>query len=270
VGIETTPLTAMTYNVKNPDPAHAWPSRLPLLLDVIRRNAPDVLGVQEAFAHQLDDLVAGLDGYVVSGQGREGGDAGEWSALLHRDDVLERVGGEEFWLSDTPDVPVSNTWGSLFPRMVTVGRFRVRATGEPLTVAVTHFDHEENAHGDEVRRRSAELLASRLEGAEGAVVVLGDFNEGAGTGPATTPFVDAGFRDAWALGGDQSDTTSTFNDWEPPVDEGVRIDWVLVRGPIAVDGASIDHDGPETWAASDHFPVVARVRVGADVDAVVS
>jgi endonuclease/exonuclease/phosphatase family metal-dependent hydrolase len=23
----------------------------------------------------------------------------------------------------------------------------------------------------------------------------------------------------------------------------------------------IDHDGPETWFASDHFPVVATIRV---------
>ena len=54
------PITLMTYNVKNPDPAHDWPARLPVLLEVVRRHDPDVLCVQEAFDHQMDDLRAGL------------------------------------------------------------------------------------------------------------------------------------------------------------------------------------------------------------------
>ena len=40
------PIVLMTYNIKNPDPAHDWPARLPVVLDVIRRHDPDVLCVQ--------------------------------------------------------------------------------------------------------------------------------------------------------------------------------------------------------------------------------
>jgi endonuclease/exonuclease/phosphatase family metal-dependent hydrolase len=254
------PITLMTYNVKNPDPAHDWPARLPVLLDVVRRHDPDLVCVQEAFAHQLDDLRAGLPDHDDVGQGREGGTAGEHAAVFFRRSRLRPIDEGAFWLSDTPDEPVSNTWGSLFPRVANHARF-LDAEGEAFTLLTTHLDHEVGPHGDDVRARSAALIVERLSTADGPVIVAGDCNEPAGAGPASRVLVEAGFEDAWLVGGDPADRTSTFNDWEPPVDSGERIDWVFTRGIAGVDRVVIDHDGPETWFASDHFPVVATLRV---------
>ncbi|WP_065961457.1 endonuclease/exonuclease/phosphatase family protein [Curtobacterium sp. UCD-KPL2560] len=254
------PITLMTYNVKNPDPRHDWPARLPLVLDVIRRNDPDVLCVQEAFAHQMDDLRAGLPDHDDVGQGREGGTAGEHAAVFYRRDRLRPVDTGSFWLSDTPDEPVSNTWGSLYPRIANHARF-LDAEGEAFTLLTSHFDHEPNDHGDDVRRRSAALVVERLSVLDGPHVFAGDCNEPAGAGPAWRVFTDAGYQDAWLAAGDPGDRTATFNDWRAPVDSGERIDWVMTRGVAGVDRVRIDHDGPETWAASDHFPVVATIRV---------
>jgi endonuclease/exonuclease/phosphatase family metal-dependent hydrolase len=254
------PITLMTYNVKNPDPAHDWPARLPKLLDVIRRHDPDLLCVQEAFDHQMDDLRAGLPDHTAIGQGREGGTAGEHAAVFFRTARFRPADDGTFWLSDTPDEPVSNTWGSLYPRVANHVRF-LDAEGEAFTLLTTHLDHEENGHGDEVRAKSAALIVERLAAVGGPVVVAGDCNEPAGRGPASAVFAAAGFDDAWLVAGDPEDRTATFNDWEPPVDSGERIDWVLTRGIAGVDRVVIDHDGPETWAASDHFPVVATLRV---------
>jgi endonuclease/exonuclease/phosphatase family metal-dependent hydrolase len=250
----------MTYNVKNPDPAHDWPARLPVLLEVIRRHDPDVLCVQEAFDHQMDDLGRGLPGYASVGQGREGGSAGEHAAVFFRTERLRPLDDGSFWLSDTPDEPASNTWGSVFPRIANHAQF-VDADGAAFTLLTTHFDHEANAHGDEVRRRSAALVVERLAGVDGPVVVAGDCNEPAGAGAASQVFADAGYSDAWSVAGDAADRTATFNGWLPPVPSGERIDWVLTRGVTGVDRVLIDHDGPETWFASDHFPVVATIRV---------
>lgn len=254
------PITLMTYNIKNPDPAHDWPARLPVLLDIVRRHDPDVLCVQEAFDHQMDDLRAGLPGYGDVGQGREGGSAGEHAAVFFRRDRLRPVEHGSFWLSDTPDEPVSNTWGSVFPRIVNHARF-LDVDGAAFTLVTTHLDHEEGPHGDEVRARSTAVIAERTAAVDGPVVVAGDCNEPAGVGRASRVLVEAGFTDAWDVAGNPEDRTATFNDWEPPVASGERIDWVFTRGVRAVDRVVIDHDGPETWFASDHFPVVATIRV---------
>ncbi|WIE54448.1 endonuclease/exonuclease/phosphatase family protein [Curtobacterium sp. MCBD17_003] len=257
------PLTVMTYNVKNHhhDPAHDWADRLPLLVAIIRRNDPDVLCVQEAFHAQMEDLRAALPEYGDIGQGREGGERGEYAAVFHRRD---RVAVEEdgaFWLSDTPDAVGSNTWNTSHVRMATWGRFHDLVTDERFTLLTTHTDYVQTSRGAEVRRMSADLIAARLADASGPVVVTGDFNEGAGVAAASERLAVAGFADAWTRAG-ADDPVSSFNGWEPPVDGGVRIDWILTRGPVEVEGIRIDHDDPSTWSASDHFPVVARLVLG--------
>ncbi|MFJ3379748.1 endonuclease/exonuclease/phosphatase family protein [Curtobacterium sp. NPDC090217] len=254
------PITLMTYNIKNPDPAHDWPARLPVLLDIVRRHDPDVLCVQEAFDHQMDDLRQGLGGYTAVGQGREGGSAGEHAAVFFRQDRLRPIEDGSFWLSDTPDEPVSNTWGSLFPRIANHVRF-LDVDGAAFTLLTTHLDHEANEHGDEVRGKSAALIVERLAGVDGPVVVAGDCNEPAGAGTASRVFAGGGYVDTWTVAGDPDDRTATFNDWLPPVESGERIDWVLTKDVAGVDRVVIDHDGPETWFASDHFPVVATIRM---------
>lgn len=254
------PIVLMTYNIKNPDPEHDWPARLPVLLDVIRRHDPDLVCVQEAFAHQLDDLRAGLPDHADVGQGREGGTAGEHPAVFYRRDRFRPTDEGSFWLSDTPDEPVSNTWDSLYPRIANHVVF-LDTDGPAVTVLTTHLDHEPGEHGDEVRGKSAALIVERLARETGPVVFAGDCNEPAGAGAASRVFADAGFDDTWLLAGDPEDRTATFNDWQPPVDTAERIDWVLTRGVSGVDRVVIDHDGPETWFASDHFPVIATIRV---------
>jgi endonuclease/exonuclease/phosphatase family metal-dependent hydrolase len=208
----------------------------------------------------MDDLRAGLPDHADVGQGREGGDAGEHAAVFYRRDRFRPSDEGSFWLSDTPDEPVSNTWGSLYPRIANHARF-LDTEGPAFTLLTTHLDHEPGPHGDEVRGRSAALIAERLAGETGPVVFAGDCNEPAGSGAASRVFSEAGFADAWLTAGDPSDRTATFNGWQPPVDSGERIDWVLTRGVSGVDRVVIDHDGPETWFASDHFPVVATLRV---------
>jgi endonuclease/exonuclease/phosphatase family metal-dependent hydrolase len=259
-------ITVMTYNVKNPDPEYRWPDRLPQLVGIVERNAPDVLCVQEAFDHQMDDLRRALPHHEAVGQGRESGTAGEHAAVFFRTDRFTASDVTSFWLSGTPDVPVSNTWGSVFPRIANSVRLTDRGSGAVVTVLTTHFDHEEGAHGDEVRARSAALVVERLAAVDGPVVVAGDCNEPAGSGAAYRAFTDAGYVDAWAVAGDPADDVATFNDWRAPVRTGERIDWLLVHGDVAVERAWIDHDGPETWSASDHFPVAATLRVGGGGD----
>lgn len=251
----------MTYNVKCAGDAGDWELRRAPLLDIVRRNRPDVLCVQEARAAQIADLLAGLPGFAVIGEGREGGDTGEWTAILVRSADIAVVDGGSFWLSDTPGVPGSNTWGSQYVRMATWARLRrIGVDASPLTVVTTHFDHEPTPHGDEVRRRSAHCILRETKELGERVVLVGDCNEPAGRGAAWTALVDAGYRDAWQIAG-AADDVDSFNDWSPPVHRGERIDWALVKGAVGVRSVHMDHADPSTWAASDHFPVVVDLAV---------
>lgn len=116
------PLCVMTYNVRyaNATPPNAWPERRPLMRELIANVAPDVIGTQEGLPAQLQDLATDLPDYDWVGVGRDDGKTkGEIMAVFYRRSRLEVLSTNHFWLSDTPEIPGSTTWGNSNRRMVT-------------------------------------------------------------------------------------------------------------------------------------------------------
>src|ERR1041385_8877637 len=138
---DTNTLCVMTYNLRyaSPHPPDAWPDRRPLMRECIRNASPDLLGTQEGLYQQLRDLAADLPEYDWIGLGREGGSKGEFMAVFFRKSRFEPVAFDHFWLSDTPDIVGSATWGNTSRRMVTWVRFRDRQTGREFYFFNTHF-----------------------------------------------------------------------------------------------------------------------------------
>lgn len=255
-------LKVMTYNLRyasNQQP-NAWPDRRPLMQALITREAPDVIGTQEGLYTQLQELAAGLPAYEWIGLGRAGGSKDEFAAIFYRRDRLEPVAFDHFWLSATPDVVGSITWGHTYRRMVTWVRFRERATGRVFEFWNTHFDHQV----EEARQKSAALLRDRLAQTDPAVPLLlvGDFNCTAGRSRAYDILTqEAGLADTWALAARrQNEDLNTFNNFQPARHEGDRIDWILARRPAAVTEAAIVGYNASAPFPSDHFPVTATVR----------
>ena len=78
-------LKVMTFNIRNgraKDGVNHWDLRKEFVADVIRGYSPDVLGVQEAYHFQLKFFDKTLPGYEQVGIGRDGGEKGEYSAVL--------------------------------------------------------------------------------------------------------------------------------------------------------------------------------------------
>src|SRR5690554_1237424 len=66
-------MRVMSYNLRfdNPkDGPYAWPKREPAVRWVWEQVDADVVGVQEALPHQLDDLLTWMPGYDYVGRGR--------------------------------------------------------------------------------------------------------------------------------------------------------------------------------------------------------
>ena len=260
-------LTVASYNIRRivDQPHERWEERRPLMVECIRAIDPDVLGTQEGLYPQIRDLENALPGYRCIGLARDGGSDDEFCAIFYRTERLEPVGFGHFWLSDTPQVMGSITWGTQFRRMCTWVRFRDRRGGVEFVVFNTHFDHEVQ----EAREKSAALIRERVEALGEAVpaLVIGDFNAGAGDNPAYLRLTrDGGLSDTWLVAGDTQAPpetgTATFNGWgEFPLGDA-RIDWILARGPWTAERAEIVGFSRHNRYPSDHFPVVARLRLG--------
>jgi endonuclease/exonuclease/phosphatase family metal-dependent hydrolase len=257
-------LTVMTYNVRyaSPNPPNAWPARRPLVREVIQQIAPDVFGTQEGLYAQLKDMAADLSDYEWIGLGREGGSRGEFMAVFYRKARLEPLAFDHFWLSDTPEVIGSKTWGPTLPRMVTWVKFLDRQTKQEFFLWNTHFDHQVQV----AREKSAELVRKRVAALDTGLplILTGDFNAAGGTNQAYKILTDEGFfSDTWLTAKRRAgDGLNTFNSFKAVQRDGVRIDWILTRGDFTVDSAEIVTFSRDGQFPSDHFPVVTKLRFG--------
>lgn len=263
-------LRAMTFNIRYgtaPDGINAWPLRRALTFQVIRDFAPAVLGVQEALRFQLDELENEMPGFAEIGAGRDDGvEKGEYSAILYVSARLEALEHGTFWLSDTPAVPGSMTWGNKFPRIVTWARFRDRDAGNStFYVFNTHWDHESQPS----RERSSALLMKRIrERAHAAdpVLVMGDFNSGEDN-PAFQALLaapigakaSARLYDTFRAVAADAQNFGTFNGFRGDR-SGPKIDAILASPDWQTVAADIVLLSDGGVYPSDHFPVTATLR----------
>src|SRR5687768_2512051 len=120
--------------------AKMWTERREVTAELMRKDAADFIGVQEALRQMIDDLKARVPGYGELGVGRDDGkQKGEYSAILYREAAWEAAASGTFWLSDTPEVAGSATWGNKVTRVCTWGRFKHKVSGSELFVFNAHF-----------------------------------------------------------------------------------------------------------------------------------
>lgn len=254
-------LRAMSFNIRynNPDDGeHAWPHRKDRVAQLIRFHRADVVGVQEALIGQIRDLEQRLDGYAWVGVGRaDGEEGGEFSPIFYRTDRLKLLDHNTFWLSETPQQMGSVGWDAALPRVVTWARFRDRSTGATFVHFNTHFDHR----GEKARRESARLLVEQVPSIAGdaPVLVTGDFN----ATPETDVYrrLTAELDDARMRAESPYGPGATFSGFEVTGELDRRIDYIFVRGDVAVQRFGTLTDQWRGKYPSDHLPVIAEVVI---------
>lgn len=249
------------YGTAN-DGENSWPERDHLVMQTIRNHDADVVGLQEALDFQLAAITEECPGYAVVGVGRDDGRTkGEYSAILYRSDRFTVGSSGTFWLSDTPQVVASASWGNSITRICTWARLIDRESGEAIYVFNTHFDHRSQPS----RERSSRLIAERLADRAHAdpVVLMGDFNAGE-TNPAITFLRDdatgSGLVHTFRASHPDEASVGTFNGFNGQSD-GEMIDHIFVTPGVKVVGAGIDRTNDDGRYPSDHCPVWAKLRI---------
>lgn len=172
-------IIAGSFNIRYDDPKDAengngWSQRVPVVASLIRFHRFDVLGIQEALRHQVDDLQSLLPAYAYSGCGRDDGkDDGEFAAIFYRKDAFTLKDEGTFWLSETPKVP-SIGWDAKFMRICTWVKLECIKTRKTLFVFNTHFDHQ----GATARLESARLVLRSIReiAKDQPAILTGDLN----------------------------------------------------------------------------------------------
>ncbi|MFF0200302.1 endonuclease/exonuclease/phosphatase family protein [Streptomyces sp. NPDC005017] len=257
-------LRVMSFNLRFASTAepHSWTVRRPVLRALLRRERPHVIGTQEGLYQQLRDIEADLaPHYDWIGTGRAGGSRDEFMAVFYDTRRLAPVAYDHFWLSGTPEVIASNTWGGASVRMATWVRFRdLTDAGREFHVLDTHLDNRSQS----ARLEAAALVARRVGALDPALplLVTGDFNVAAHRNPVHAGLLAAGLVDTWDTAAERGPLYGTFHGYRPLVPDGDRIDWILATPGVVTHRASVNTFAVEGQFPSDHLPVQVTLTLG--------
>lgn len=259
----------MSFNIRNGranDGENKWENRKDFVCDVIKKHSPDVVGLQEAFHFQFQYLLKKLPEYSVIGEGRDGGEKGEYSAILFRKNRFTAEKSGTFWLSDTPEKK-SRSWGNRYLRICTWTRLLDKRVNRSFYVYNTHFDHQ----SQNARIESARLIAERIAKRKFPYpfVLMGDLNAGednqvvqylkgnAKPDDSSKPAIK--LIDTFRARHPDAREVGTGGGFEGRT-SGPKIDYILVPPGLKTKRASIIRDRRLGKYPSDHFPVFAEIE----------
>lgn len=254
-------LNVATYNLRLDTPkdgSNSWSARRDAVRALVRYHAFDLWGTQEALANQVQDLEA-LDEYGHVGAGRDDGrQAGEHAAIFYRKARFTLEDHGDFWLSETPEQPSKGWDARCCKRIASWARLRDKASGRVFVALNAHFDHE----GVVARRESARLLLARGRALAGPLplIVMGDFNSTPDSVAVAT--LGAALRDARAASLQPPyGPEATFNAFDTSRPATERIDYIFLSPQWQVLRYAVLTDAVDARYPSDHFPVLARLRL---------
>ena len=231
----------------------AWDARKEQVATYLSESKCDIFGLQEVLQHQLLHVQKALPEYRYIGVGREDGKTkGEYCPLFY--DLAKWTADTDeqgtFWLSETPDIPGSTSWGNEIPRVCSWARL-VNKEGKGIYVYNNHFDHQ----SQNSREKSAVLMLKKIKERKHLkepVVVMGDLNAYT-TNPAIKTLLEPG--DFIDHGGAKQMSTSSR--WLPALVPGMRIDHIFTSPGVKVKEFKVESNG-DPVAGSDHHPVILR------------
>eukprot|EP01135_Chromosphaera_perkinsii_P010515 Nk52_evm25s2152 gene=Nk52_evmTU25s2152 len=200
---------------------------------IINQDRPDVLGVQEAI-HSVCNTISSRIGMPFVGLGRDGGNAGEFTAIYYDSAKFNLERWQTLWLqSSNRESPGNRDYGnSQYHRTFTYAVLIEKSSGTRFYFYNTHLDHLSGTS----RVKSAEQIIEHMKQfpwSEGvSAFITGDMNTGWGSLPAFQPHLERIYIDG--------------------------IDWIAGDKSTSLAGNT---RSVRNGAASDHPMIVADVRV---------
>lgn len=240
------------------DSLNAWPLRKENVKALIQYHGFEIIGIQEAFHHQLICLTE-MPGFAYFGAGRDDGKtAGEHSAILYKKDRFKIIKSGNFWLSETPDVPAKGWDATCCNRICSWAEFKDEQSGNNFYVFNAHFDHQ----GVIARKESGTLMVEKIKAiAKNApVICMGDFN----STPETQQIkaISSLLNDTYIVTKQPPyGPVGTSNGFVFTAPMQNRIDYVFVSKHFEVLKYGVLTDAKDQRYPSDHFPVVADINL---------
>ena len=253
-------LNVLTINLRHEaaeDGHDNWPYRKKRTVRLIQETAPAIFGTQEGRKPQVQDFSSLLQDYTLCDRHRYWDPARFYPSIFFRNDFLQILESGDRWLSETPHIHASKSWGSAFPRLATWAKCRIISDRTSFLFVDVHLDHV----GAEARAGQAQALLElllELDTNPLPVVIVSDFNDVPGSEPYR--ILTREYKDAWKERCSSERETDTWHGFTGKGQRG-RLDWILVSRGVSILDVEILRTSYGGSYPSDHFPVRAMLDV---------
>lgn len=246
----------ITFNLRYDnewDGINSFTNRRERIVRTINELQPEVIGFQEALPAMAEYLRENLHGYYIVGVERDADYGGEAVIVAYRYDRVNLHMMQNFWLSETPDVPGSRyTEQSTCPRTCTVVNLYSYEAKRLFRVINTHLDHEGTAARELGLGQILDYIDTQNRIKYIPTILMGDFN----ALPDSEELEQINKRSDIYEG--SATVNLTFHGFGPEEDLK-KIDYIYLSKDINLIRAGVvtAADGYLT----DHYPVYADIEI---------
>ncbi len=152
-----------------------WEERRATIESLVDSYNFDIVAMQEVNFDRFYSLKEALPDFdSVIGDGEERADIEELAPIFYNSENFLVMAKSQFWLSETPDIPGSKSWGTIYPRITTWVKLQSNNSGHIFFVFNTQFCHL----NEDAQLKSSALLLQKISEIAGdaPVIVTGNFN----------------------------------------------------------------------------------------------
>lgn len=255
----TKQLSVISSNIRYDEPndkQHCWKNRRDYLADRFLDYRPDLLATQEGKQPQIQDVAERLTGLCCADEHRQWQASLMYPCIFYNPDTLTLRDSGDIWLSQSPTVIGSSSFGSQYPRLCTWALF----DNDILAINVHLDDLNPDTRLNQIR-----VLMEQVDAIEIAAprLLMGDFNEAPeGRVRSLVNETWPSLLDPWQeLGQDEEPSHHSFLG---TIDYGSRVDWILTDAGIQTLEISLDKSCSDKGIfPSDHYLLKAKLQMTA-------
>lgn len=255
-------LCLISSNIRfdNPhDGDNSWTHRRTLLAEFLLNHNPDIIATQEGRFDQLKDFARLLPDFEIVDPHRSWIKERMYPTFFIRSSNIDVIRSDDWWLSETPEVAGSLSFGSAFPRLMTWMTIHPKESEKRLLIVNAHLDHVKA----ETRLQQIKVLIKeikRLIDLGTQLVIMGDFNDAPESSVRSLLIQEfPKLMDSWKVF--NAEEESSHHKFDGVQELGSRIDWILVDESVKIHKCFLDKNTISGKYPSDHFPVICEISL---------
>jgi len=240
------------------DGINNWEHRRDLCGGIIGRREPDIVCFQEMRRNQYLDMQKALRRFDAWGLSKTATCPHPINAIFAHSQRFECLPAGGYWLSETPHVAGSASWGSASIRLANWVRFKNIDSDQEFRIINTHLDHV----GETARLQQAQMIVEDAFAypSDYPQILCGDMNAEPESSVIDL-FTAGGWRDTYSALHDRNDADFTYHAFQGHRHQTNqrKIDWIFARGTLKPFHAAIIRECAGDRYPSDHYFVEADV-----------